>query len=301
MSAKCSLIGNRLFQQAPLGALVDTVARGLGSVAPSLRPRRDPGHLRGTQIPRLLPRHHLAGRQAPAAARLPSDRPAAAPGSGGIPENQRSFSRTVLARAPGPALRIVAAARTGAAPRCPLQQVAVSKRGQGPADQRDGAGCLAAEARDGAEQLAQVLCAARAWLAPSAAVRFCRNEYFIRAHIYARTGILTHALATLSVIAVQPFHRSGRESGRIWTAEGWVGCARGVMQIVLFCRPVRCRPSIVSRVAVAGDRAGPTRPCVPSPGQREAGVQLGRVRAAARSARRGCRAGCPAQCGRRGR
>ena len=35
--------------------------------------------------------------------------------------------------------------------------------------------------------------------------RTCRNEYFIRTHIYARTGILTHVLATLSAIAVQPF------------------------------------------------------------------------------------------------
>ena len=69
--------------------------------------RRDPGHLRGTQIPRRLPRHHLPGRQAPAAARLPVTVP---------PQRRiqaesgksRSFSRTVLARAPGPARRSAA-------------------------------------------------------------------------------------------------------------------------------------------------------------------------------------------------
>jgi hypothetical protein len=33
----------------------------------------------------------------------------------------------------------------------------------------------------------------------------CRNEYFIRTHIYARTGILTRALTTLPTIVVQPF------------------------------------------------------------------------------------------------
>ena len=47
------------------------------------------------------------------------------------------------------------------------------------------------------------------------------------------------------------------------------------MQIVPFCRPVQCRPSIVSRVAVVGDRDDPAPPCVPSSGQREPGVQLG--------------------------
>ncbi len=44
--------------------------------------------------------------------------------------------------------------------------------------------------------------------------RRCRNEYFIRAHIYARTRILTHTLSTLSAIAVPPFNRSGRKSDR---------------------------------------------------------------------------------------
>ena len=53
---------------------------------------------------------------------------------------------------------------------------------------------------------------------------------------------------------------------RIWTAEGWVGCAHRATQIVLLCRPVLCGPSIVSRVAAP--------PCVPSSGQREPGVQL---------------------------
>jgi hypothetical protein len=36
-------------------------------------------------------------------------------------------------------------------------------------------------------------------------LRTCRNEYFIRAHIYVRTGMLTHALLTLPPTAVQPF------------------------------------------------------------------------------------------------
>src|SRR6266699_3494186 len=44
--------------------------------------------------------------------------------------------------------------------------------------------------------------------------RRCRNEYFIRAHISARTRILTHTLSTLSAIAVPPFNRSGRKSDR---------------------------------------------------------------------------------------
>ena len=34
--------------------------------------------------------------------------------------------------------------------------------------------------------------------------RSCRNECLIRAHIYARTGILTHALSTLLPITVRP-------------------------------------------------------------------------------------------------
>ena len=36
-------------------------------------------------------------------------------------------------------------------------------------------------------------------------VRTCRNEYFLLAHIYARHGIPTHGLLTLSAIAAQPF------------------------------------------------------------------------------------------------
>jgi len=35
--------------------------------------------------------------------------------------------------------------------------------------------------------------------------RSCRNECVIHVHIYARNGILTHALSTLLTIAVQPF------------------------------------------------------------------------------------------------
>jgi RNA polymerase sigma factor (sigma-70 family) len=37
----------------------------------------------------------------------------------------------------------------------------------------------------------------------------CRNEYFSRAYIYARTGMLTHARWTLPAITVQLFHCSG--------------------------------------------------------------------------------------------
>ena len=33
----------------------------------------------------------------------------------------------------------------------------------------------------------------------------CRNEYLIRTHIYAQSGILTHAFSTLPAIAVEPF------------------------------------------------------------------------------------------------
>ena len=36
-------------------------------------------------------------------------------------------------------------------------------------------------------------------------VRHCRNECFIQAYIYARNGILTHALSTFLTIAVQPY------------------------------------------------------------------------------------------------
>ena len=36
----------------------------------------------------------------------------------------------------------------------------------------------------------------------------CRSEYFIRAQIYALTGIFTHALSALPTIAVQPFPSS---------------------------------------------------------------------------------------------
>jgi len=46
------------------------------------------------------------------------------------------------------------------------------------------------------------------------AVRLCRNECFIRAHIYTWTGILTHASSALPTIVVQPFDRSGRKSDR---------------------------------------------------------------------------------------
>jgi hypothetical protein len=47
---------------------------------------------------------------------------------------------------------------------------------------------------------------------PRRRIRFRRNEYFIRAHIYVRSGIPTHALSALSAITVRFFHRSGRKS-----------------------------------------------------------------------------------------
>jgi hypothetical protein len=34
--------------------------------------------------------------------------------------------------------------------------------------------------------------------------RICRNECFVRTHIYARNGILTHARLTLLTIAAEP-------------------------------------------------------------------------------------------------
>ena len=47
---------------------------------------------------------------------------------------------------------------------------------------------------------------------PRRRIRLCRNEYFIRAHIYVRSGIPTHALSVLPAITVRSFHRSGRKS-----------------------------------------------------------------------------------------
>jgi hypothetical protein len=49
---------------------------------------------------------------------------------------------------------------------------------------------------------------------PRRRIRFCRNEYFIRAYIYVRSGIPTHALSALPAITVRSFHRSGRKSDR---------------------------------------------------------------------------------------
>ncbi len=40
---------------------------------------------------------------------------------------------------------------------------------------------------------------------PRRRIRFCRNEYFIRAHIYVRFGILTHSLSALPAFIVRPF------------------------------------------------------------------------------------------------
>jgi hypothetical protein len=46
--------------------------------------------------------------------------------------------------------------------------------------------------------------------------RICRNEYFIRAHIYTPPSIFTHG--SLDLIREPPrslFHRSGRKSDRV--------------------------------------------------------------------------------------
>ena len=45
--------------------------------------------------------------------------------------------------------------------------------------------------------------------------RICRNEYFILAQIYARTGILIHGLSILPVIIVRPCYRFGRKPRRL--------------------------------------------------------------------------------------
>ncbi len=58
---------------------------------------------------------------------------------------------------------------------------------------------------------------------PRRRIRLCRNEYFIRAHIYVRSGIPTHALSVLPAITVRSFHRSGRKSDRIFTPATTVG------------------------------------------------------------------------------
>jgi hypothetical protein len=44
-------------------------------------------------------------------------------------------------------------------------------------------------------------------------VRICRNEYFIRVHIYARGGILTHVISTLPTIAAEHFPSFWSEIG----------------------------------------------------------------------------------------
>src|SRR5205814_2504412 len=46
---------------------------------------------------------------------------------------------------------------------------------------------------------------ATGWSVSTTDPRFCRNECFIRAHIYTWTGILTHASSALPTIVVQPF------------------------------------------------------------------------------------------------
>src|SRR5438552_13309671 len=62
--------------------------------------------------------------------------------------------------------------------------------------------------------LARTDVCATGWLVSTTDPRFCRNECFIRAHIYTWTGILTHASSALPTIVVQPFDRSGRKSDR---------------------------------------------------------------------------------------
>ena len=106
-----------------------------------------------------------------------------------------------------------------------------------PGDQRHGArahltACTVASPATLARRGAQIglICrgGARSWYegnAPS-----CRNECLFRAHIYARTRILTHALGPCRTIAVHPFYCSGRNqiADSAWTVYWPVAdvCAR---------------------------------------------------------------------------